>query len=138
MNTETDKKPGLVQLAYRYTRALSRWIKAGRPVRDEAEIKRIFETSCHLCEAYDTKIHPVSIVVVGSVSLKRHHLTKSLRVRKRVQLVSGPNERAHKRQENGYEKTCNIKTVAKIFLAEPVTEIAKQRGRSIFLSGGQC
>ena len=55
MNTETDKKPGLVQLAYRYTRALSRWIKAGRPVRDEAEIKRIFETSCQLCEAYDTE-----------------------------------------------------------------------------------
>ena len=43
----------IVNLAYRYTRALSRWIKAGRPVREEAEIKRIFETYCELCDDYD-------------------------------------------------------------------------------------
>jgi len=40
-------------LAYRYTRALSRWIKAGRPVRNEEEIKHIFETFCEPCEARD-------------------------------------------------------------------------------------
>jgi len=37
---------------YRYVRALARWIKAGRPVRDEAEIKRIFESFCEPCEDY--------------------------------------------------------------------------------------
>ena len=50
--TETQN---IFNLAYRYTRALSRWIKAGRPVRDEAEIKRIFETCCEPCEDYDVK-----------------------------------------------------------------------------------
>jgi len=45
-----NKTPSIFNLAYRYTRALSRWIKAGRPVRSEEEIKRIFETFCEpLC-----------------------------------------------------------------------------------------
>ena len=43
----------IFNLAYRYTRALSRWIKEGRPVREEGEIKRIFETHCKPCEDYD-------------------------------------------------------------------------------------
>ena len=43
----------IFNLAYRYTRALSRWIKAGRPVRSEEEIERIFETFCKPCEAYE-------------------------------------------------------------------------------------
>ena len=53
MNTETDKKPAFVQLAYHYTRALSRWIKAGRPVRSEEEIQRIYGSYCKPCDAYD-------------------------------------------------------------------------------------
>ena len=32
------EKPEIVHLAYRYTRALSRWIQAGRPVRQENKI----------------------------------------------------------------------------------------------------
>ena len=47
----TDK-PNFFHRAYRYTRALSRWIKAGRPPRDDAEIERIFGTYCESCEAY--------------------------------------------------------------------------------------
>ena len=43
----------IFNLAYRYTRALTRWIKAGRPVREEAEIKRIFETCYEPCEDSD-------------------------------------------------------------------------------------
>ena len=39
-------------LTYRYTRALSCWIKAGRPVRSDDAIQRIFETHCAPCEAY--------------------------------------------------------------------------------------
>ena len=42
-----------MKLAYRYTRALSRWIKAGRPVRGEDEILGIFSTYCQECELMD-------------------------------------------------------------------------------------
>jgi len=48
-----NKTQNFFNRAYRYTRALSRWIKAGRPVRSEEEIKRIFETCCKPCEAYE-------------------------------------------------------------------------------------
>lgn len=50
-----NEKPNIFDRAYRYTRALSRWIKAGRPIREDAEIERIFETCCKPCEAYDVK-----------------------------------------------------------------------------------
>jgi hypothetical protein len=50
-----SENQGIFSLAYRYTRALSRWIKAGRPVRNEEEIERIFETFCMPCEDYDMK-----------------------------------------------------------------------------------
>lgn len=49
------KKPDYFGQAYRYTRALSRWIKAGRPIRDKKEIKNIFENQCQECEAFDAK-----------------------------------------------------------------------------------
>jgi len=49
------EKPTFFNQAYRYARALSRWIKAGRPVREEAEIEQIFETYCKPCEAYDVE-----------------------------------------------------------------------------------
>ena len=55
MNEKTTETPNVIQLAYRYTRALSRWIKAGRPLRSEKEIEAIFEMCCRLCEAYDTE-----------------------------------------------------------------------------------
>jgi hypothetical protein len=48
-----NEKPNIFSRAYRYTRALSRWIKAGRPIRGEEEIARIFETCCKPCEAYE-------------------------------------------------------------------------------------
>lgn len=42
-----------MKLAYRYARSLSRWIKAGRPVRSEDEILGIFTTYCQECEFMD-------------------------------------------------------------------------------------
>ena len=53
MNIETDQKPSVARLTYNYTRALFRWIKAGRPVREENEIIKIFETTCKQCEAFE-------------------------------------------------------------------------------------
>jgi hypothetical protein len=47
------EEQGILNLAFRYTRALSRWIRAGRPVRSEEEIKQIFEIFCLPCEAYE-------------------------------------------------------------------------------------
>lgn len=37
----------------RYTRALARWIKSGRPTRAEEEIVRIHDEICLLCDHYD-------------------------------------------------------------------------------------
>ena len=40
--------------AIHYTRALSRWIKAGRPVRSEMEIIHLMDTFCKLCKDYNS------------------------------------------------------------------------------------
>ena len=39
--------------AVRYTKAVARWIKAGRPVRPPSEVARIYEECCRLCEEFD-------------------------------------------------------------------------------------
>jgi len=54
-HVEPTQPPGITQKVIRYTRALSRWIKAGRPVREGNEIAVIFETYCQTCEAFDEK-----------------------------------------------------------------------------------
>lgn len=46
--------PSFPQKAVHYTRALARWIKAGRPVRNETEISRLLEMFCVPCEWYDS------------------------------------------------------------------------------------
>jgi len=51
----STRQPGIIQKARTYTRALSRWIKAGRPVRREAEIVSIYKEHCLPCEAYNEK-----------------------------------------------------------------------------------
>ncbi|MDO4574987.1 MAG: hypothetical protein Q4D98_07210 [Planctomycetia bacterium] len=45
--------PSFPQKAVHYTRALARWIKAGRPVRSEAEILHLLNDFCLPCESYD-------------------------------------------------------------------------------------
>ena len=45
----------VTQKVVHYTRALSRWIKADRPVRDEQEIVRIFMEVCTKCESFDER-----------------------------------------------------------------------------------
>ena len=50
---EPNENHGIVQLGYRYTRALTRWIKAGRPIREQNEILEIYEI-CQQCRALDT------------------------------------------------------------------------------------
>ena len=48
------EKQGYFDLSVQYGRALYRWIKAGRPVRDEKEIVAIYEI-CKQCHALDTE-----------------------------------------------------------------------------------
>lgn len=50
---QTNNRTNYMKLAYRYTRALSRWIKAGRPARNEEEILGIFTTYCQECECFE-------------------------------------------------------------------------------------
>ena len=50
-----QKKVTTSQKVVRYTRALSRWVKAGRPVRTEEEIIQIFEQHCQACSDYEER-----------------------------------------------------------------------------------
>lgn len=53
MNTTGNANPTTYKKAVTYARALSRWIKAGRPVRNEDEIRRVYEECCLQCEQYE-------------------------------------------------------------------------------------
>ena len=47
--------PGITTRAMRYSRAVRRWVAAGRPVRSEEDVQNIFEIHCKTCEQYDQK-----------------------------------------------------------------------------------
>lgn len=53
--SEEHAKMSAPQKVVRYTWALSRWIKAGRPVREETEINEIFARHCESCGDYDER-----------------------------------------------------------------------------------
>ncbi len=67
---ETTDGANLMKLAYRYTRALSRWIKAGRPVRGENEILGIFTTYCQECESLDREYGRCTVCGCHAVNLR--------------------------------------------------------------------
>ena len=54
-----DKKPfgdpSLADRIGRYSMAVARWIAAGRPVREWAEVERIFDEVCRPCGTFDPK-----------------------------------------------------------------------------------
>ena len=74
-----NEKQGIFNLAYRYIRAGSRWIKAGRPVRSDVETKKIFELFCEPCTAYDAqtstcrhcgcRISPVTVAPLNKIAM---------------------------------------------------------------------
>ena len=55
MSQNETPKPTTCEKAVHYVRALSRWIKAGRPVRTDEEIRYIHDVFCIPCERYDSK-----------------------------------------------------------------------------------
>ena len=76
-------KPTTYQLATRYTRALSRWIKAGRPVRTESEIIDIFRNDCCPCMDYDERsssckhcgcrVNESIIALINKIAMQTEH-----------------------------------------------------------------
>lgn len=58
MQDKNEEKPPVrfVTRALRYSRALSRWIKAGRPTRTEDEILGIFTAYCQDCPAMEQRL----------------------------------------------------------------------------------
>ena len=38
-----------------YAKAVGRWAADGRPVRDDVEVRRIFETVCRPCDRFDAR-----------------------------------------------------------------------------------
>jgi len=48
---------GLVGKALKWGNAVKRWVREGRPVRSDEEVKEIFETHCKPCELYDPETH---------------------------------------------------------------------------------
>ena len=73
----------IAQKVVRYTRALSRWIKAGRPIRTEAEIIEIFEQDCRRCEAYETldsscrhcgcRVNTSTVAPINKIAMQTEH-----------------------------------------------------------------
>ncbi len=49
------KMPSFTERAARYSRAVRRWIAAGRPVRPDAEVEQVFKTHCQPCGHYDAE-----------------------------------------------------------------------------------
>lgn len=52
-NPAPTASPGIVQQGWNYTKAVARWIAAGRPVRSNERVREIFETLCQRCEHFD-------------------------------------------------------------------------------------
>jgi len=48
-----DGQPNVVRRISNYARAVQRWIKAGRPVRDDARVAEIYDTKCRPCRHFD-------------------------------------------------------------------------------------
>jgi len=47
------RAPSLGKQLRNYLKALRRWIKAGRPVRDDREVARILDTVCGQCRHFN-------------------------------------------------------------------------------------
>lgn len=48
-------RPPVSRKVVSYAKAMARWIKAGRPVRSDAEVERIFDTICKPCQDFNSR-----------------------------------------------------------------------------------
>lgn len=54
-DSRAKKQAGMGQQLARYSRAVSHWIKAGRPVRSDEQVAEIYSTQCRPCEYLNEK-----------------------------------------------------------------------------------
>ncbi len=84
MNADQEQhKVTMPQKVVNYTRALSRWIKSGRPVRKENEINRLFMAHCAVCEAFDERssscyhcgcrVNTSNVAPLNKIAMKTEH-----------------------------------------------------------------
>lgn len=55
-NIVTKKQPSDVKRVWTYAKALTRWAKAGYPVRTNEQAQAIFDTYCKSCEHFNGKV----------------------------------------------------------------------------------
>lgn len=77
------KYPGATELLDNYWKAVKRWIAAGRPARDNAEVARIHEEFCSSCDWYDPElkrckgcgcsVRPKGITLLNKIKMKTEH-----------------------------------------------------------------
>lgn len=80
--------PAVSAQAWLYKEALSRWVKAGRPTRTQAEVDSIIENHCTQCDWYDKekkrcrgcgcKVTNSSIAIVNKVKMGTESCPKGL------------------------------------------------------------
>ena len=83
MSEEERSKVTTTQKIMRYTRALSRWIKAGRSVRNNETINQIFAQHCRLCDDYDERtsscrhcgcrVNTSSVAPLNKIAMQTEH-----------------------------------------------------------------
>jgi hypothetical protein len=74
-----------VQIA-RYARAVAGWVAQGMPVRDAAEVERIFEQVCRFCALYDADgerctgcgcaVKPAGDALLNKIAMGTQHCPK--------------------------------------------------------------
>jgi len=52
---QVARGPGRAEKIRRYSKAVARWVEAGRPVRSPREAQRIYRELCCPCEHFDSK-----------------------------------------------------------------------------------
>lgn len=75
--------PGAVELLDNYWQAVKRWIAAGRPIRENAEVQNIHAEFCISCDWYDSesqrckgcgcKVKPKGTVLLNKIKMKTEH-----------------------------------------------------------------
>jgi hypothetical protein len=87
IGAEVPKMPGTGELIHNYWKAVKRWIKAGRPVRENLEVKRIHEEFCSKCDWRDPdsnrckgcgcNVKPKGIALLNKIKMRTEHCPRS-------------------------------------------------------------
>jgi hypothetical protein len=83
LKVEAPETPALAQQAKNYWKAVKKWIAAGRPTRDNSEVKKIHANYCLRCDWYDKdserckgcgcKVKPAGKALLNKVKMATEH-----------------------------------------------------------------